>query len=538
MSRRTSMIRLLGFLTVAALLGGRAAAQSLATAATITGGGWLHAPRAVVNDFDANGSADAVVASLGEIHYIPDVGLAPLPPLTAATRIVPNSALSGGAQSLHLGDFDGDGIQDVLVRGVGVGPGPGSPWNLLSGLGNGTFAVPTSWGLAGTSVYSVTMTGDFDANGTTDVCGWIRAGMTIPQAVEIMLSTGSGFIVSATVSGVLGPRVGDFDGDGFDDVVMGDQGPGTNGFVGSQLRILRGSPAGTVTPSIVVATPGLPARLHLPADYDGDGRDDLVLTVGPLTAQTNACVLFGNTAAPLSNSSSIGNPAFSSFRSADIDSDGFLDLLAERGIFTPASFFVRLSMLRGDGSGQFSMAQAQPLWDSPSSFGLVDPFEGPNLADFDGDGDVDWLASCPVPGAVNGVVIRNLARYGAGCAGTPGTPRAEVGKARPGNPTFVMSATQAVPLSPAILALSFAPAALSTCGILVDLNPGNLILPSATVGVTITDPSGTAALAFGIPAAASGIRVFGQWAVVDPLGGFAYAGTSFSLTEGRTVWIF
>jgi hypothetical protein len=281
-------------------------------------------------------------------------------------------------EAIVTADFNGDGIPDVATDTVNSlsNSVPGS-LSILLGKGDGTFNVAPS---IPTGDFPINMvTADFNGDGIPDIAiGTINTG-----SVNIFLGKGDGTftagpsLINGTFADVFGFGVGDFNGDGNEDLA----------WVDAQTKmvfVLLGHGDGTFTQvSTHPATGDNPVSIAV-GDFNGDGKLDLAIdnvfaANGSLTA-TNLTILLGNgdgtftAAAPVTVG--IGPE---SIVTADFNGDGKLDL-AVANIQPPATVMVLL----GNGDGTFST----PVSTIPIVY-LVELAVG----DFNGDGKADIAAT-------------------------------------------------------------------------------------------------------------------------------------------------
>ena len=179
----------------------------------------------------------------------------------------PNSpiAISGGPVAVAVGDFNGDGYQDLAVAALN-----GNNVAILLGDGGGLFAaVPGSPFTAGTNPDFVAI-GDFNGDGMQD----LAVSNLNSNNVTVLLGNGAGGFSAASGSPITvgtSPQavaIADFNGDGKLDLAVANYsgsvsiliGNGSGGFTAAS-----GSPftSGGMTASVVVG------------DFNGDGIADL-----------------------------------------------------------------------------------------------------------------------------------------------------------------------------------------------------------------------------------------------------------------------
>ncbi|MEV4116828.1 DUF2961 domain-containing protein [Nonomuraea sp. NPDC049695] len=170
------------------------------------------------------------------------------------------------------GDFDGDGKDDIATFTRG------SAADVYVSLSTGTsYGAGVKWHdyfAAGTEIPAV---GDFDGDGKDDIATFTRGDAA---DVWVALSTGSGFAGSRKwhdhfAAGTEIPEVGDFDGDGRDDIVTFTRGAQADVFVALSSGSLFREDGWLWHQSFAVGneTPAV-------GDFDGDGRDDIATFTG------------------------------------------------------------------------------------------------------------------------------------------------------------------------------------------------------------------------------------------------------------------
>jgi len=186
---------------------------------------------------------------------------------------------------VDVGDFNGDGRDDVVtfVRDAEVEPKKG---NVYVSLSQGTsFGSPQLWHGDFAIGDEVPMVGDFNGDGKDDVVYFHRGETSDPEFgdVYVALSTGTSFEVKQQWQGYFSvrqetPRVGDVNGDGKDDIVT----------------FIKSTQSGSARGDVYIALSdgssfGAGAKWHdyfglggeVPdvGDFNGDGKDDISVFV-------------------------------------------------------------------------------------------------------------------------------------------------------------------------------------------------------------------------------------------------------------------
>ncbi|MEV4511782.1 FG-GAP-like repeat-containing protein [Dactylosporangium sp. NPDC049525] len=231
---------------------------------------------------------------------------------------------------------------------------------------------------------------DYDGDGKVDVVGingsndmmlWRNTSHPGSASVGTAQNLGPGWQIADVV------MAGDFDGDGKTDVV---------GRVGNQLNVYRGQGSGagySLAPSVVLPTSGWSGwtgwsaySKFLPmADYDNDGKVDILAVRGTTMSSPGGLDFFRNTStagSPSATWTQTGGVwgSVNTFLEGDYNGDGKRDILGRSGD--------AMYVWPGNGTvGTFSVG-ASTIWSTGwSGYGAFLP-----LKDYDADGKPDIMA--------------------------------------------------------------------------------------------------------------------------------------------------
>ena len=295
-------------------------------------------------------------------------------PLNTATFPAPTTLSMGGQPSaLATGDFNGDGIMDLVVANY-----TNNTVAVFIGNGAGGFSAPTNYSTGGAAPESVAV-GDFNGDGKLDLVV-ANAGS---DTLGVFLGNGAGRFAPAVTYSTGGSRpfpvvVGDFNGDGKLDLAVANHGSNTIG-------VLLGNGDGTFAAVKTCSSGGSdPYSLAL-GDFNGDGK----LDIAAVNSDSNTVgVLLGNGAGGFAPATiyPTGGSGPMSLAVGDFNGDGKLDL----AVANYSSETV--SVLLGNGTGGFATAVTYPTGSGSDDVAV---------GDFNGDGKQDLAVANYYSGSVN-----------------------------------------------------------------------------------------------------------------------------------------
>ena len=275
-----------------------------------------------VGDFNGDGYADLAAANSNNNNVTVLLGSA-----SGAMTAAPGSPFAVGTNPSFVvaGDFNKDGHLDIAVaNGNNSNPGVNSTITVLLGNGSGGFSLapgnPTTVGMGSVSM----AVGDFNGDGIPDLV----TTNSVSDSVIVLLGNGSGGFTVAPgsplvlISDAGSVAVGDFNKDGHQDIALG---AGRGG-----VTVMLGN--GTGGFSAAAGSPyaaGLNAGSVAVADFNRDGNLDIACA-NSNGSSNNVTVLLGNGSGGFTLSSgspfAVGSTP-GSIAAADFNGDGIPDLV-------------------------------------------------------------------------------------------------------------------------------------------------------------------------------------------------------------------
>jgi hypothetical protein len=274
---------------------------------------------------------------------------------------VTNVSVGSGPYTVAIGDFNGDGKQDLATANLNV-----NTVSVRLGDGAGGFSGTTNVNV-GSLPYSVSV-GDFNGDGKQDLVTANFNGNTM----SIRLGDGAGNFSGSTeipvATSPIAITIGDFNADGKQDLA-------TANFISANISIRLGNGTGNFSGATEVNVGANPYSIIV-GDFNGDTKQDLATANA---GSGTVSIRMGDGLGGFSGSTEItvGNSPYS-VSIGDFNGDGKQDLAA-------ANFFSNTVSIRlGDGAGSFSGTTEISVGNSPSSVAI---------GDFNGDGKQDIAAA-------------------------------------------------------------------------------------------------------------------------------------------------
>jgi hypothetical protein len=281
----------------------------------------LNSPVAIaVGDFNGDGRADLAVAA-ETTGSIPTLVVSVMMGNGNGTfQTAVNYGLTGYPVSIAVADVNGDGKADIVVACYGTGTT--TYVNVLLGKGDGTFQGAVSYLVDSGGTADSLAVGDFNGDGKPDLAVSISHS-TNAGAVDVLLGNGDGTFQTAVPYsvGVYPYTVvaGDFNGDGKADLA-------TVNRLSNTVSVLLGNGDGTFQSQAAYATTNFAYNAAV-GDFNGDGKPDLAV---PIYSSNTVNILLGNGdgtfQAAASYSAGTATTGAYAVAVGDFNGDGKLDL--------------------------------------------------------------------------------------------------------------------------------------------------------------------------------------------------------------------
>ena len=324
-------------------------------------------------DFNGDGLPDIVVTASQTTVYFNS---------GSRTLTTPGSGLGSGSggRAVAALDWDGDGDLDIAVAGMSSRAA-----RVYLNNGNGQFGNNIDIDIASVGTAFAIAAADFDGDGDDE---FVLAGSGNALLVR---SSGSGFATSslAAVSGI-DAAVADINGDGLDDIIVIQAN-------NRAIRIMRNSGDGRSFANQTLDRGSVAAVTAV--DADGDGDIDLLLAVdGSDLAAPESKVVYQQSGGSFSSGSVLSASPLSKLLAGDIDQDGLPDAIALNAAGVHQVY-------RGLPSGGFGL-QAEQIISSDMQRGL--------LIDFNNDDSLDLIIAGARAGAIELHANNGRGRLGLG----------------------------------------------------------------------------------------------------------------------------
>jgi hypothetical protein len=314
----------------------------------------------VIADFNNDGKMDLAVVNRGSFNV--SILLGDGAGDFTSSGNFPTGGTFGEPSALSVGDFNGDGKNDVAVSKPNV-----HLISILLGDGTGQLGAPADFSVGENPGKSAV--GDFNGDGKVDLV--IADSGFNSGGVYVLLGNGTGSFGSPTKLDT-GSRPGyvivaDFNGDNKSDLALSNIGFGFN-----KISIFTGIGNGTFTGPVNLTVGSTPEGL-VAGDFNKDGFVDLAVANAD---SNNVSILKGDGLGGFGAATNFLAGSFPTpIASGDFDNDGNLDLAVGSNQTGD-----RISILRGDGTGQFAAPASFSAGSGPYELAARD-LNGDNRSD-------------------------------------------------------------------------------------------------------------------------------------------------------------
>ena len=297
------------------------------------------------------------VLTPSNVVYLPVVS-----PFTQITALRQDYSVGNSTAVVGVGDFDGDGIPDLVAASAGLNDK--SFLTFLRGYGDGTFQVETTTYLTGEFPLGIVVA-DFNGDGKLDVA----FADSNDGTVSVLLGNGDGTFQTKQLYSVgtfftEGIAAGDFNHEGKLDLVSCNDSD-------NSLGILLGNGDGTFQPSVSIPVGVAPWHV-VTGDFNRDGNLDIAFIS---SAASSVSIMLGNGDGTFGLPVPYGVIFPNDLVTADFNGDGILDLA-----IVSDNLNGMLTILLGNGDGTFG---------PPMTRSTLNEAQEVVTGDFNGDGKLD-----------------------------------------------------------------------------------------------------------------------------------------------------